>query len=147
MAHRETVEALLVEVTLAHERLARLQEALCDDLGLTPAMRGVLQVLADGSARSVPQIARVKSVTRQHIQALVDGLWDRGFCEFLPNPYHARSPLVELTHRGQAVLETLRDVEQTSTAELATGLTMDVGTALAVLRRLNAGLLRRGHEP
>ena len=147
MAHRENVEALLVEIKLAHERLARLQEALCDDLGLTPAMLGVLQVLAGGSARSVPQIARVKSVTRQHIQALVDGLWERRFCQFLPNPDHARSPLVEPTDKGRAVLETLRDVEHSTTAQLAAGLTVEVGTALAVLRRLNAGLLRRGYEP
>ena len=146
MAHRENVEALLAEINLAHERLTRLQEAVCRDLGLTPAMRRILHVLAAGEARSVPQVARVKSVTRQYVQALVDGLWERGLCQFTPNPDHARSPLVELTGKGRAALETLQEVEDTTAAELAAGLTMDVGTALAVLRRLNAGLLRQGRE-
>ena len=143
MAHPENVQALLGEVRLADERLRMVEEALCSELGLTPAMRGVLEVLAGGGRRTVPQLARVKSVTRQHVQALVDVAWDRGLSEFLPNPDHLRSPLVALTPKGQAVVETLREVEQATVGELAGSVTTDVPAALAVLRRLNAALLRR----
>jgi DNA-binding MarR family transcriptional regulator len=134
---------LLQEVRLADERLTRLQEALCADLGLTRATGGVLLAFAGTGAQTVPQIARVKSVTRQHAQALVDKLWERGLCQFTPNPNHARSPLVELTTKGLAMVETLQEGEHATITELAAGLTMDVSTALAVLRRLNASLLRR----
>jgi DNA-binding MarR family transcriptional regulator len=143
MAHADNVQALIEEVRLADERLRLVEEALCSELGLTPAMRGVLEVLAVGGRRTVPQIARVKGVTRQHVQALVDAAWERGLCQFAPNPDHARSPLVTLSGKGQAVVETLAEVEQSRMGGLAASVTTDVPAALAVLRRLNAALLRR----
>jgi DNA-binding MarR family transcriptional regulator len=140
--HRENVSSLVKEVTRVFRRLESIAGSLHGELGVTPAMRGVLEVL-DESPATVPQIARARSVSRQHIQTLVDAMWERKLCRFTGNPAHARSPIVELTDKGRAVLETLRESEQALARALAAEVPGDVATALSVLRRLNAALLRR----
>jgi len=142
MAHQENVEALVKEVRIASRRLAAHAGGLHAELGVTPAMKGILAVL-DKAPSTVPQISRARSVSRQHVQKLVDGLWDRKLCVLRANPAHARSPLVELSDKGRAVFETLRRAEHSLVGELAAEVPADVATALAVLRRLNAALLRR----
>jgi DNA-binding MarR family transcriptional regulator len=82
-------------------------------------------------------------VTRQHVQGLVAALVKRGLCVLLPNPGHVRSPLVSLTGKGRAVVETIRECEHAALGEISSQLPGDVTTALAVLRRLNAALVRR----
>jgi DNA-binding MarR family transcriptional regulator len=49
----------------------------------------------------VPQLARAHSVSRQHIQALVNPLAEEGLVEFVDNPAHKRSRLVRLTATGK----------------------------------------------
>jgi DNA-binding MarR family transcriptional regulator len=142
MPHRDNVGALIREVKVASDRMKRSDDALHRELGLTPAMRAVVEALVEGR-QTVPTIARRRSVSRQHVQALVDGLVERGHCALEHNPGHARSPLVVLTERGRAVLETLRECEQATLAEICSELPGDVVTAVMILRRLNAALLRR----
>lgn len=143
MAHEDNVNALTREIGIAFHRLREIGDNLHAQLGVTIAMRGVLESLYEGGAATVPQIARQKGVTRQHIQVLVDALWDRKLVSFASNPAHARSQVVELTPKGRALFETLRECEQPMLGELAKELPADVASALAVMRRLNAALLRR----
>ena len=143
MAHQENVEALIREIRVASERLEAAADELEADLGVTTAMRGVLETLSAGRVVPVPQIAREHSVSRQHIQLLVNRLRARRLCVLRTNPAHARSPLVELTPKGAAVVETLRECEESLARELGGMLTLDVPAALAVLKRLNAALARR----
>lgn len=143
MAHAGNVETLLREIRLASQRLKAASDDLHRDLGLTAAMRAVLETVAARGALTVPQIARENGVTRQHVQTLVDALWERRCVTLVANPGHARSPLVEMTDKGRAVLETCSECDQALARDLSAGLTADVPTALAVIRRLNAALLRR----
>jgi DNA-binding MarR family transcriptional regulator len=143
MAYEDSVKALLGEIGVAYHRLKVTGDALHAQLGVTTSMRGVLETLEEFGPATVPQVARRRSVSRQHIQSIVDTLWERKLCSFAPNAAHARSPVVELTPKGSATLETLRECEQPLVVELASGLPADVATAVAVLRRLNAALLRR----
>ncbi|HSL24399.1 MAG TPA: hypothetical protein VK886_22885 [Vicinamibacterales bacterium] len=142
MAHEENVCALVAELRSVFERLEEADEAVRRQLGVTGPLQGVMATLAAG-ARTVPQIARERRVSRQHVQALVTALAARKLCVALPNPAHARSPLIELTPRGRAVCDTLIECEQSMMKDLSRVLTADVGTALAVLRRVSAALARR----
>ncbi len=73
-------------VRLCFQRLKTLGDELHADLGLTSALRAILEAASEEGARTVPQIAAAKSVSRQHIQKHVDMLIASGHIELLPNP-------------------------------------------------------------
>src|SRR5215211_1187761 len=49
---------------------------------------------------TVPQIAQMRPTSRQRMQRLADELADEGLVEFIDNPKHRRSKLVQLTPKG-----------------------------------------------
>lgn len=70
---------------------------------VTPSGRGawgLMRSLADGGPQTVPALARQRPVSRQHIQKLADELAEQGLVEFVDNPVHRRSKLVQLTKKG-----------------------------------------------
>jgi DNA-binding MarR family transcriptional regulator len=144
MGHEDTTRELLNQVQTAAWQFTEASDAICSELGVTGAMREVLVRLASaGGKMTVPHAARLGGVSRQHVQALAARLRNRGLVTFEPNPVHARSPLMALTPKGRAVVETVRECEESLVSELASELPSDVATALAVLRRLNAAFHRR----
>lgn len=72
-------------------------------LGVNASMRGVLESLDEGGPLTVPQIARLKGVSRQHIQLVVNALAKHGHAAIAANPQDARSPVVEITKTGRAL--------------------------------------------
>ncbi|MDA0653880.1 MAG: MarR family transcriptional regulator [Proteobacteria bacterium] len=123
-----TAEALDHVVRLVRDTFPRLQAAadrLHRHIGVTPAMRAVLEELLDGGPQTVPAIARSRSVSRQHIQSLADALAEAGLVHARPNPAHRRSPLLALSSRGRAVVAALRGAESPVLAELAAGFSAD----------------------
>jgi DNA-binding MarR family transcriptional regulator len=51
---------------------------------------------------TVPQIAKMRPVSRQRMQRLADELAAEGLVEFIDNPRHRRSKLVRRTVKGKA---------------------------------------------
>ncbi|ESZ13575.1 MarR family transcriptional regulator [Mesorhizobium sp. L48C026A00] len=51
---------------------------------------------------TVPQIAQMRPTSRQRMQRLADELAAEGLVEFIDNPKHRRSKLVQLTRKGAA---------------------------------------------
>jgi DNA-binding MarR family transcriptional regulator len=90
----------------------------------------------------VPDIARSKSVTRQHIQLLVDELAGSDLVEHKPNPAHLRSPLIALSRKGETLFASMRKREAPLIERLAAGL--DARKAAATVQTLTA--LRRRAE-
>ncbi|MFO0697854.1 MAG: MarR family transcriptional regulator [Nitrospira sp.] len=89
-------------------QLKALGDELHGDLGVTVAMRAVMESLAEDGEQTVPQIARTKAVSRQHIQINVDELADARLVELQDNPGHKRSPFVVLTKKGRATFSGMR---------------------------------------
>lgn len=79
---------------------------------VTLGMRAVLEYLALHGAATVPQIARGRHVTRQHVQTLVNALLGLGLAATGTNPAHRRSSLVRLTAEGQKTIERMKRREQ-----------------------------------
>jgi DNA-binding MarR family transcriptional regulator len=105
--------------------------------GITAGLRGVLQDLHKNGPRTVPDMARARPVSRQHIQVLVNELLERGEVELIPNPAHARSKLVRLTDRGREQFEAIRRREMEVLAELPVEAEAhELATTAEVLRRL-----------
>jgi DNA-binding MarR family transcriptional regulator len=139
------VEKITGEVRHLFQVLKSLADAVHKDAGLTASTRAVMEALAD-RPRTVPDIARSKSVTRQHIQLLVDELARSDLVELRPNPAHLRSPLIALSRKGETLFASLRKREAPLIERLATGLDARKATTtvqtLAALRRRAEGLLR-----
>lgn len=72
---------------------------------------GVLRVLDRRGPQTMPQMARARMVSRQHIQSLVNRLVEKGHVEFIANPAHKRSKLVRLTTRGKALADAMGERE------------------------------------
>ena len=66
-------------------------------------------------------MARVRSVTRQHVQMHVNDLAGQGYVELVDNPAHKRSKLVRLTEEGKGAvaLMTRREARLLSQLDVA----------------------------
>jgi DNA-binding MarR family transcriptional regulator len=101
------------------QRLAATADALHADLDLSAGQRALLEFLEGREPQTVPAIARERSVSRQHIQALVNQLLERGLVKARGNPRHRRSVLIERTRAGRAVFKTVREREARGLAAMA----------------------------
>ena len=63
---------------------------------------GFLRSLALLGPLTVPQIAQMRPTSRQRMQRLADELAAEGLVNFIDNPKHRRSKLVQLTPKGDA---------------------------------------------
>lgn len=63
---------------------------------------GFIRSLALLGPLTVPQIAEMRPTSRQRMQRLADELAAEGIVEFIDNPKHRRSKLVQLTRKGNA---------------------------------------------
>src|SRR5215207_1750147 len=61
---------------------------------------GFMRSLALLGPLTVPQIAQMRPTSRQRMQRLADELAAEGLVEFIDNPKHRRSKLVQLTPKG-----------------------------------------------
>jgi DNA-binding MarR family transcriptional regulator len=99
-------------------RLRVMGTVLHGENALSIGERSLLTSLELQGARTIPDLARTRSVSRQHIQALSKRLLQEGWIAVQPNPAHQRSHLLELTTTGRARLAALRTREETALAGL-----------------------------
>jgi len=132
-----SLNALFDESILLIRRLSKIPEEMHKGEKMTAGKRGVLRLISRLGPQTVPQIARARLVTRQHIQTLIDSLLEDGFVELADNPAHKRSRLVRLTTEGEDVLTEMMRREATIFSELATELAKDdLQSAAALLRTI-----------
>ena len=95
----EAIADLIFEVVQCFFRIRAfgLQEGFITDLGGT---FGLIRSVALYGPLTVPQIARMRPVSRQRMQKLTDQLIVEGLVELIDNPSHLRSKLVKLTSAG-----------------------------------------------
>src|SRR5205807_3589451 len=117
------VMAIIEEAVALHLRANVVVEHLHRRPELTNACRGVLRDLARLGPRTVPQLARRRDCSRQHVQVLVNRLVADGMAELIENPDHRRSHLVSLTAAGREALEAMWRRE----AELIEQLPVELG--------------------
>lgn len=131
------LEAVIEETRLLFHRLRRLAEEVHGQGELSAGRRGVLKSLARGGPQTVPQMARARPVSRQHIQMLVNPLAEEGYVELVANPHHKRSKLVRLTRKGmRLVAEIDRREARIFRAVAGEMSTEELATTTDTLRRL-----------
>src|SRR5882762_5856705 len=98
----EAVAELMLEVAQCFFRI----RALGQKTGLITSWGGgafgFMRSLALLGPLTVPQIAQMRPTSRQRMQRLADELAAEGLVEFIDNPKHRRSKLVQLTPKGAA---------------------------------------------
>ena len=143
MTKSEKMTVLTQAVRSVFNRLKALGDQLHGDLEITTAMRAVMETLMAGPM-TVPQIAKLKGVTRQHIQLLADALLKAGHAIEKENPAHRRSSLIALTEKGRRAFAKMRAREELVIDEVAWEFdTQELEQATAVLRRLASRLDER----
>ena len=75
--------------------------------GVTGQQRAVLESLLRHGDQTVPDMARARPVSRQHIQSIVDELLATGLVAVMANPAHKRSSLIRLTAKGRRLMRTV----------------------------------------
>ena len=138
---------MIDESRLLFHRLRRVAETLHRQGELTGGRRGVLRSLYQSGPQTVPQLARARPVSRQHIQSLVNPLEAEGYVEFRDNPAHRRSNLVALTDKGRELVATMLEREEQLLGLLAENFEVEnLEVAVAEMRRLRAILSERALE-
>lgn len=138
---RDHVEMLTREIRACFNRLRTVGDGLHGAAGLTAAQRAVLETLTEQGRQTVPQIARDKRVSRQHIQTLVNALAEAGLVGTIPNPDDRRSPLIRLTVSGELAYRAIRRREADAFDDLTRALSgCDLEAALTTLAALRAAL-------
>jgi len=144
MTKSEKMVALTASLRAAFNRLKALGDALHGDLQVTTAMRAVMETLSASGAMTAPQIAKLKGVTRQHIQLLADALCAAGLAAVKENPAHRRSSLIALTDKGKRAFAKMQAREVPVIEALADDFdAQELERATAVLNRLSARLDER----
>lgn len=143
----QALTQLIREVRTCFNQLKSLSEQLSAGLGITPSMRAVLEDLDLETGRTVPDLARKRGVSRQHIQTVMNTLADQDLVRAVDNPGHKRSVLYLLTPAGAETFAEVRRREAAPMAALSDALpTDDLARASALLTRLNALLADRIDE-
>ncbi len=133
----ETFYPLSLAVRLLFHKLGGAVTDLHEGSGVSGGMRAVLESVITGGPQTVPQMARARPVSRQHIQTLVNELLDAGYVEYQDNPAHRRSKLVGATEKGRKLFSSFRKREIEALSRLSLGITAraleDAGQVLSVL--------------
>ncbi|WP_287263718.1 MarR family transcriptional regulator, partial [Mesorhizobium sp.] len=132
----EAIAELMLEVAQCFFRI----RALGQKTGLITSWGGgsfgFMRSLALLGPLTVPQIAQMRPTSRQRMQRLADELAAEGLVEFIDNPKHRRSKLVQLTRNGAARYGEL------NAQLLAIASTMGVALDEADIRK-TAGIVRQ----
>ncbi len=100
-------DQLINETSLLFNRLKIVADEVHHQGEMSGGLRSVLRSLHKLGPQTVPQMARSRSVSRQHIQMLVNQLIEAGHLEMVSNPAHKRSALIQLTPHGRKEVETM----------------------------------------
>jgi DNA-binding MarR family transcriptional regulator len=132
-------EALAREVRRLFHQLKASAERLHDDPELTAAHRAMLESLYREGPLTVPGLARGRSVSRQHIQVLINRLLELRLVETRSNAANKRSPFVALTEAGRKRFEAMRRREHrafaATTLPVSARRLEDATETLAAVRR------------
>jgi DNA-binding MarR family transcriptional regulator len=137
---RGDLRAVVDETVALFHRLRWVAEQIYGDEGRSTTRRGLLRGLVRYGPRTVPALARTRSVTRQHVQSVVNVLLAEGMVELCDNPRHARSRIVRATAAGEVLVRRLDEIDARVLAAAAGDIPVaDLRITVATLARMRAG--------
>ncbi|HVE68311.1 MAG TPA: MarR family winged helix-turn-helix transcriptional regulator [Solirubrobacteraceae bacterium] len=134
---------LVADVVEAAGAIRRLGDEMAATVGQTQARWSALSVFASEGDWTVARGARRLGISRQSLQRVVDLLLDEGLLAAVPNPDHARSPLIRLTPEGERTLATIAAASEPWQARLAERMTLD---EVLAARKVLAAVVQAARE-
>lgn len=119
------LNAVIRDVRLCFNLLRTRADEMHKDLGVNASMRSVMESLAGGNERTVPNIARSRGVSRQHIQVIVNALTKANLVAVRDNPEDRRTFLVFLSDQGREVFGEIQKREAVELQHLSMTFTSD----------------------
>ncbi len=104
--------SLINETVLLFHRLRVVADQIHQRGETTGGLRSIMRSLDKSGEQTVPQMARARAVSRQHVQALVNQLVEARLVELVSNPAHKRSPLARLTSLGKKTIDAMNRQEE-----------------------------------
>jgi DNA-binding MarR family transcriptional regulator len=105
------IEELIWEIRRLFRELGQAADTALEPLGVTAAERALLEFLArEGAPVTISEIARKRSVSRQHIHQTLSRL-DRRWVNRSDDPRDARSVTLSLSKDGRALWNRIRAVD------------------------------------
>lgn len=136
-ADADVMDRLTFETALLFFRMSVAAKQFLGQGELSAGRRSLIKSLGAHGPRTVPQMAKVRCVSRQHVQTLVNSLREDGLVRSVENPSHLRSLLIELTPKGRRFLAEMESREVVLRRFLARGIPeTKLQTALEVVRTL-----------
>jgi DNA-binding MarR family transcriptional regulator len=117
-ASREKLQVLFAEATALANQLRKTGASVSGQADSQVGGWSVLQVLDRLGPLTVPAIARIRTVSRQSIQTLINRLEAQGCVAFAANPAHKKSGLILLTDQGRKLVVVARERESKSSEAL-----------------------------
>ncbi len=127
-------------------RLRGLVDRLHGDSCISAGGRSVLRDLVTLGPKSVPELAAMRSISRQAVQQVVDDLVSMALVHIAPNPRHKRSPLWSASAEGVELHNAMRQREKAALRNLAGEFTpFEIDASLQAIRFISKALA--GHFP
>jgi DNA-binding MarR family transcriptional regulator len=137
----EAMQALMLEIIATFFLLRAAGKQIGAVTATDGGYWGVLRSLKLEGAQTVPQIARSRPVSRQHIQKLANEMMADGVIEWIDNPAHQRSKLLRLTTKGETVFQEMTERIAQAAEDLALNMdTAELQASVRVLRQLSKKL-------
>lgn len=114
-------QRLVGEVFRLNGQLLATADLLSKDLEVSTARWQTIAVIRYAPI-TVAAISRRLGLSRQSVQQTVNRLEKQGIVEFIDNPDHKTSPLVQLTENGQEIMSILEERQARLTAHFTGGL-------------------------
>jgi len=141
-------EALCWEIRRSFRELSSAADRELSILGITVSDRALLEHLArEREPISLSELARQRSVSRQHIHQSLKRLRNPKWIELRPDPTDARQVLLRLSPTGTLFWEKVRKLDKGFFARMATCLNASEAQKTAeTLRKLRAWLGQKADE-
>lgn len=139
----QPIEELVWELRRAFRDLGVAADRLLAPLGITVGDRALLEFLTrEAEPVTISNLARKRSVSRQHIHQSLKRLPDPAWVECLPDPEDRRNVRLRLSAKGRAFWRRLRSRDEAFFARLAPKLPRaEVTAATRLLRDLRKAVL------
>ena len=116
----DAVQGLVWETRRLFRVLAATADEALKPLEIAASERALIEFLAREPSRSgPPQLARKRSVSRQHIHRSLHRLRDPAWIEQKPDPNDARSALLHLTKAGRSLWKEIRAIDRSILRRIA----------------------------
>lgn len=123
------------------QQLRATSDKLLDGTGINTSQRAVLEFLYGNPAQTVSNMAREKTVSRQHIQTVVNSLLELELVTTKENPSHKSSPLIAITSKGKKLYQKITRKEAKVLETMAKEFKeKDISTSINTLKAINTYL-------